>query len=73
MMLMMIISQAVWKNTLIKLIITISIQGIHSSIHLIIMMILQQEEEEGWKMAPSSFVPAVGDGTNTFKGTSTVY
>lgn len=27
-----------------------------------------QEEEEGWKMAPSSFVPAVNDATESYKG-----
>lgn len=27
-----------------------------------------QEEEEGWKMAPSNFVPAVDEATKEYKG-----
>jgi len=27
-----------------------------------------QEEEEGWKMAPSTFVPAINEGTDDYKG-----
>lgn len=27
-----------------------------------------EDEEEGWKMAPSAFVPAVNDGTESYKG-----
>lgn len=34
---------------------------------------LSKEEEDGWKMAHSNFVPALHHGTETYKGTSMVY
>ena len=33
-----------------------------------ILFCFNQDEEEGWKMAPSAFVPAVNEGTETYKG-----
>lgn len=31
-----------------------------------------QDEDEGWKMAPSNFVPALKEGTDTYTSTLTL-
>ena len=38
-----------------------------NNIIIAIFLFPLQEEEEGWKMAPSSFVPAIDEGTDTYK------